>query len=80
MAIYYIHAGEGETGDWHTHSGTDASARRHLRDQRCSGDRWARAYVAPFALRDGGHAARCLESGAVRPLPAGLVTVEGGDA
>jgi len=71
---YFVLSGEGEHGSWEKVQTTEQGIQQLLTKERCSGDRWARAYGDVYELADGGYAAIDVDTGDVRQVPSDLVT------
>ncbi|MEE9612557.1 MAG: hypothetical protein V3W19_14985 [Desulfatiglandales bacterium] len=67
---YFMHSGEGEQGAWEVVITTELGIKQRLTRERCSGQRWAKAYHSPYKLADGsGYAAYEVGTDEVRRLP-----------
>ena len=71
---YFVLSGEGENGSWQKVETTEQGIQQFLTEERCSGDRWAKAYGDVYELADGGYAAIDVDTGDVRQVPSDLVT------
>lgn len=71
--VYYILSGEGECGSWKRVESTPYGIRKMLTRERCHGDRWAHAYADAYRTQLDEWAARDIETGAVRTIPADMI-------
>ena len=74
---YFVLSGEGELGSWDVVTTTEDGIKRRLQEERCGGDRWARAFTDAYEIAEGGFAATEIESGETRGIPTHVVKQSG---